>query len=38
LQIRLHKAVFWDNQFLDSLDKSVLNQTTLNLRNESRLS
>ena len=32
LQIHLHKAFFSDDQFLDSLHKSFLNQTTLNLR------
>ena len=33
LQIHLHKAFFWDDRFLDSLHKSFLNQTTLDLRN-----
>ena len=32
LQIHLHKALFSDNQFLDSVHKSFSNQTTLNLR------
>jgi len=32
LQIYLHKAFFSDDQFLDSLHKSFLNQTTLDLR------
>ena len=30
----LHKAFFSDNRFLDSLHKSFLNQTTLDLRKE----
>ena len=34
LQIHLHKAFFSDDQFLDSLHKSFLNQTTLDLRKE----
>ena len=34
LQIHLHKALFWDDWFLDSLHKSFLNQTTLDLRKE----
>ena len=34
LQIHLHKAFFSDNRFLDSLHKSFLNQTTLDLRKE----
>ena len=34
LQIHLHKAFFPDDQFLDSLHKSFLNQTTLDLRRE----
>jgi hypothetical protein len=34
MQIHLHKAFFSDNQFLDSLHKSFLNQTTLNSRKE----
>ena len=34
LQIHLHKAFFSDDRFLDSLHKSFLNQTTLNLRKE----
>ena len=34
LQIYLHKAFFSDDRFLDSLHKSFLNQTTLNLRKE----
>ena len=32
LQIHLHKAFFSDDRFLDSLHKSSLNQTTLDLR------
>ena len=36
LQIHLHKAFFSDDRFLDSPDKSFLNQTTLNLRKEKR--
>ena len=32
LQIHLHKAFFSDDRFLDSLHKSFLNQTTLDLR------
>ena len=34
MQIHLHKAFFSDNWFLDSLHKSFLNQTTLDLRKE----
>ena len=34
LQIHQHKAFFSDDQFLDSLHESFLNQTTLNLRKE----
>ena len=34
LQIHLNKAFFSDDRFLDSLHKSFLNQTTLNLRKE----
>ena len=34
LQIHLHKALFSDDQFLDSYHKSFLNQTTLDLRKE----
>ena len=34
MQIHLHKAFFSDDQFLDSLHKSFLNQTTLDLRKE----
>ena len=34
LQIQLHKAFFSDDWFLDSLHKSFLNQTTLDLRKE----
>ena len=34
LQIHLHKAFFKDARFLDSLHKSLLNQTTLDLRKE----
>ena len=34
LQIHLHKAFFSDDRFLDSLHKSFLNQTTLDLRKE----
>ena len=34
LQIHLHKAFFSDNRFLDSLHKSFLNQTTIDLRKE----
>ena len=34
LQIHLHKAFFLDDRFLDSLHKSFLNQTTLDLRKE----
>ena len=34
LEIHLHKAFFSDNRFLDSLHKSFLNQTTLDLRKE----
>ena len=34
LQIYLHKAFFSDDRFLDSLHKSFLNQTTLDLRKE----
>ena len=34
LQIHLHKAFFSDDRFLNSLHKSFLNQTTLDLRKE----
>ena len=34
LQIHLHKAFFLEDLFLDSLQKSFLNQTTLDLRME----
>ena len=34
LQIHLHKTFFSDDRFLDSLHKSFLNQTTLDLRKE----
>ena len=34
LQIRIHKAFFSDNRFLESLHKPFLNQTTLDLRKE----
>ena len=34
LQIHLHKAFFSDDRFSDSLHKSFLNQTTLDLRKE----
>ena len=34
LQTHLHKAFFSDDQFLDSLHNSFLNQTTLDLRKE----
>ena len=34
LQIHLHKTFFFDDGFLDSLHKSFLNQTTLDLRKE----
>ena len=34
LQVHLHKAFFSDGRFLDSLHKSFLNQTTLDLRKE----
>ena len=34
LQIHLHKAFFSTDQLLDSVHKSFLNQTTLNLRKE----
>ena len=34
MQIHLHKAFFSDDRFLDSLHKSFLNQTTLDLRKE----
>ena len=34
LQTHLHKAFCSDNRFLDSLHKSFLNQTTLDLRKE----
>ena len=34
LQIHLHKAFFSDDRFLDSVHKSFLNQTTLDLRKE----
>ena len=33
-QIHQHKAFFSDDQFLDPLHKSFLNQTTLDLRKE----
>ena len=33
-QIHLHQAFFLDDRFLDSLHKSFLNQTTLDLRKE----
>ena len=33
-QIHLHKVFFSDDRFLDSLHKSFLNQTTLDLRKE----
>ena len=32
LEIHLHKAFFSGNRFLDSLHKSFLNQTSLDLR------
>ena len=32
MQIPLHKALFLDDRFLDSLHKSFLNQTILDLR------
>ena len=32
LQIHLHKTFFSDNRFLDSLHKSFLNQTSLDLK------
>ena len=32
LEIHLHKAFFGGNRFLDSLHKSFLNQTSLDLR------
>ena len=38
LEIHLHKAFFSGNQFLDSLHKSFLNQTSLDLRKENELS
>jgi hypothetical protein len=34
LQIQQHKAFFSDDRFVDSLNKSFLNQTTLDLRKE----
>ena len=34
LQIHLHKAFFSDDRFLNSIHKSFLNQTTLDLRKE----
>ena len=34
LQVHLHKTFFSDAQFLDSVHKSFLNQTTLDLRKE----
>jgi hypothetical protein len=34
LQIHLHKTFFSDDRFLDSLHKSFLNQTTIDLRKE----
>ena len=34
LQIHLHKAFFSDDQFLDSVHESFLNQRTLDLRKE----
>ena len=34
MQIHLHKTFFSDDRFLDSLHKSYLNQTTLDLRKE----
>ena len=34
LQIHLHKTFFLDDQFLESVHKSFLNQTTLDLRKE----
>ena len=34
LRIHQHKAFFLDDRFLDSLHKSFLNQTTLDLRKE----
>ena len=34
MQIHLYKAFFSDDRFLDSLHKSFLNQTTLDLRKE----
>ena len=37
LKIHLHKAFFGGNLFLDSLDKLLLDQTTLNLRKEKSL-
>ena len=33
-QVRVHKAFFLDNRILDSVHKSFLNQTTLDLRKE----
>ena len=36
LQIYVQKTFFPDDQFLDSLHKSFLNQATLNLRKEKR--
>ena len=36
LQIHLHKAFFSDDRFLDSLQKSFLNQTLLDLRKDKR--
>ena len=34
MQIHLHKTFFSDDQFLESVHKSFLNQTTLDLRKE----
>ena len=34
MDVPLQKVVFLDDQFLDSLHKSFLNQTTLDLRKE----
>ena len=34
LQIHLHKTFFWDDQFLESVHESFLNQTTFDLRKE----
>mgnify|MGYP001208990907 CR=1 FL=1 len=36
LEIHLHKAFFSGNRFLDSLHKSFLNQTSLDLRKKKR--